>query len=65
MAAGDEISVASISNKKLENVAQKAEVAVFKKALDQQGDVVKTVIEGATKPTVLPAGVGAKVNTVA
>ncbi len=65
MAAGDEISIASISNKKLEDATQQAQVAVFKRELDQQGDVVKTIIEGATKPTILPPGVGTKVNTVA
>ena len=64
--SGDEISIASISNQKLENIAQKFEVAVFKKALDQQGVVTQQLIDSAdSTPRQLPEGVGTKINVEA
>ena len=62
MADGD-ISVSSISTKKLENAQQSAQVIVAKKASDNQGEIAKSLIEDATKS--LPDGVGGKLNTVA
>ena len=62
--AGSEITIASISNQKLESVAQKAEVAVFKKALNQQAEVTKQLVDSAT-PAQPPPGTGKKLNTVA
>jgi Putative motility protein len=59
-----DISIASISNQKLEDTQQKAQVNVLKKALDQKGEIAAQLIEGAGGRT-LPEGVGAKVNTVA
>ncbi len=60
----NDLSISGISAKKSTEIAQSAEVAVFKKALDQQGDVQQKLIEGATGQ-VLPEGVGTKLNTIA
>lgn len=57
------ISIASISSQKLAEVGQKAEVAVFRKALDQQESVAKLLIEGATSTP--PPGKGTNLNIVA
>jgi hypothetical protein len=58
------ISIASISAAKQQQVADQASVSLFKKALKQNEAVTMTLVEGATK-TVLPDGVGQKVNTAA
>lgn len=62
--SGDELSISGISANKLEQTAQKFQVAVAKKAIDAQGQVAKLLIESAAS-TPLPPGVGQKINTVA
>lgn len=57
-----DLSISSISSQKLASTTQQAEVAVFKKALEQEGQVQKQLIEGAKT---LPEGVGGRLNTVA
>ncbi len=61
--ADEILSVSAISSKKLEEYNQKAEVAVFKKALDQKGDIAELLIEGLDN-TPAP-GVGTRLNIVA
>lgn len=61
--ADSEISISSISTQKLENVAQKAQVAVFKKALSQEAEIGAKLIESAT--STLPDGKGGRVNVAA
>jgi Putative motility protein len=60
--ADSEISISSISNQKLQEIQQKAEVSVFKKALKQEESINSTLIQSATRT--LPPGVGEKLNTV-
>ena len=61
---GGNISIADISAQKLQNVTQQAQVSVFKKQLDQQGEVTTKIVESATERT-LPEGVGGNLNTAA
>ena len=61
--SSSELSIASISNQKLENTSEQAGVTVLKKALDSKAEVVGQLISSATGQ--LPEGVGKKVNTVA
>ncbi len=61
---GDDISIAAISARKIQEIAAKTDVTIFKKALNQQREIASTLIEGATQAP-LPPGVGTKVNTVA
>lgn len=61
-----DLSISGISQQKLDDVSQKAQVSVFRKALDNQEDIAKTLIEGAAPPPrTLPDGVGKKLDTVA
>ena len=62
--ADNDLSISAISNRKLEEVGEKAQVLLLKKNLNQQGEVAKQLIESAVQPA-LPEGVGGKVNTVA
>lgn len=62
--ADSDLSISAISNQKLTEVQEKAEVAIFKKALDQEGQVATTLIQSAGQNTLAP-GVGQKLNTVA
>jgi hypothetical protein len=56
-----DLSISAISNQKLENYGQKAEVAVLKKSLDQEGEIGAKLIESA----ILPEGKGGRINIAA
>lgn len=63
MADGD-FSISAISSRKLQEVKEKSDVSVFKKALDSETQLAAKLIEGIQdKP--LPPGIGGKVNKVA
>ena len=61
--ADTEISIASISAQKLTEISQKAEVSVFRKALDQQANISALLIQSASAS--LPEGKGERLNIVA